>query len=81
MTEGHLDATIMVAYLKQLGRHPEELQQATARTDALLDQIRLMAESCRPGRTGLHAGRPVPHQAAGHKAIMLGIENGYAIGH
>jgi len=48
MTEGHLDATIMVAYLKQLERTDEALSAATAK--------------------------------AGKKAVMLGIENGYAIG-
>ena len=81
MTEGHLDATIMVAYLKQLGRHPEELQQATARADALLDQIRLMAESCRPWAELAYTPADLYRiKAAGHKAIMLGIENGYAIG-
>lgn len=81
MTEGHLDATIMVAYLKQMERHPEDLQAAIAKANDLLDQIRAMVESCRPWAEIAYTPADLYRiKAAGHKAIMLGIENGYAIG-
>ena len=40
MTEGHLDATIMVAYLKQLERTDEALSAATAKADRILNENR-----------------------------------------
>ncbi len=80
MCEGGLDACIMVAYLKQEGRSPEELLAATAKADAILTQIE-----------GLAAGNPhvaiarTPEELCynkicGRKSIMPGIENGYALG-
>lgn len=43
MTEGRLDATIMVAYLAQGERTDEALQAATAKADRILTQIEEMA--------------------------------------
>ena len=37
MSEGMLDAVVMVAYLEQLGLDDEELQAATAKADRILD--------------------------------------------
>lgn len=81
MTEGGLDATIMVAYLKQLERDDKSLTIATQKANSLLDQIEEMVK-----RNGHAVG--IAHTPAdlyqlkseGRKAIMLGIENGYAIG-
>lgn len=81
MTEGHLDATIMVAYLKQLERTEEALQTATAKANQILDEIEAMVE-----RNATAAGIAYTPadlyrlKSEGKKAIMLGIENGYAIG-
>ena len=42
MTEGHLDATIMVAYLEQQGLADEDLLAATAKADRILNEIEAM---------------------------------------
>ena len=82
MTEGHLDASIMVAYLPQGERNEETYQRVTAHTHKLLDGIEgLIATNSQ--YIGL-AQTPddlyrLKHE--GKKAIMMGIENGYAIGH
>jgi len=81
MTEGHLDASIMVAYLKQEARDPESLQLATAKADDILNQIEAMVaehpDACAIARTPSDL---YVNKAHGLKSIMLGIENGYAIG-
>lgn len=47
MTEGQLDATIMVAYLKQLERTDEALLAATAKADRILNEIEeMVAQNC-----------------------------------
>ena len=81
MTEGRLDATIMAAYLKQGERDPESLLAATAKADRLLNQIEEMVHANASyvdiARTPADVERL---KREGKKAIMLGIENGYAIG-
>lgn len=81
MAEGHLDATIMVAYLEQGERTDEALLAATAKADRILTQIEEMAaRNCTAvdiARTPADLRRL---KREGKKAIMLGIENGYAIG-
>ncbi len=81
MTEGGLDATIMVAYLKQLERDDKSLMVATQKANNLLDQIEEMVK--RNGHAVGIARTPADLyqlKSEGRKAIMLGIENGYAIG-
>lgn len=81
MTEGHLDATIMVAYLKQLGLEDDDLLAATAKTDRILDEIESMvAKSHEFVNIAYTPADLYRLKAEGKKAIMLGIENGYAIG-
>lgn len=81
MTEGHLDATIMVAYLRQMERDKASLDAAFAKADRLLNEIEEMvahsAESVGIAYTpdDLHRLK-----REGRRALMLGIENGYAIG-
>lgn len=81
MQEGHLDATIMVAYLEQKERTEEALLAATAKADRILTQIEKMvaanASAVEIAYTPADLNRL---KAAGKKAVMLGIENGYAIG-
>ncbi len=81
MNEGHLDATIMVAYLEQKERTDEALVAATAKADRILTQIEQMiaanASFVEQARTPDDLYRL---KGMGKKAIMLGIENGYAIG-
>lgn len=81
MTEGMLDATIMVAYLKQVGLSDEDLKAATAKADCILSEIKSMIEKYKAS-IGI-AYKPEDIQALknkGKKTIFMGIENGYAIG-
>ena len=82
MTEGGLDASIMVAYLPQGERTPEGHAAATAQADHLLSQLEDMvadnAQYVGLARTPDDLYR-LKHE--GRRAIMMGIENGYAVGH
>ena len=81
MTEGKLDATIMVAYLKQLELTDEALSAATAKADRILNEIEAMvAKSCSYVDIAYTPADLYRLKSEGKKAIMLGIENGYAIG-
>lgn len=81
MSEGRLDATIMVAYLKQLERTDEALLAATAKADRLLNEIEeMVAKNCTAVDIAYTPADLPRLKAAGKKAVMLGIENGYAIG-
>jgi microsomal dipeptidase-like Zn-dependent dipeptidase/anthranilate/para-aminobenzoate synthase component II len=81
MTEGRLDASIMVAYLQQQERDEESLLNATAKANRILTQIEDMvarnAVHCDIAYTPSDLWRL---KREGKKAIMLGVENGYAIG-
>lgn len=81
MTEGNLDATIMVAYLRQQERDNDSLNAAFKKADLLLDEIETMvaknANSIAIAYTPYDLYRL---KREGKRALMLGIENGYAIG-
>ena len=74
MTEGRLDATIMVAYL------PQPTEQPKAYADAIFDQIEAITKQnsdyVRIARTPEELWA---NKRAGIKSIMLGIENGIAL--
>jgi microsomal dipeptidase-like Zn-dependent dipeptidase len=74
MTEGRLDATIMVAYL------PQPTENPTAYADNIFDQIETIARNnsdyVRIARTPADLWE---NKQAGRKSIMLGIENGIAL--
>lgn len=81
MTEGRLDATIMVAYLRQLERDKASLDAAFAKADRLLSEIETMVAQ----NTHSVGIARIPDdlyrlKREGRRALMLGIENGYAIG-
>ena len=81
MTEGHLDATIMVAYLQQQERDEESLLAATAKANRILTQIEeMVARNCTAVDIAYTPDDLWRLKAQGKKAIMMGIENGYAIG-
>ena len=81
MTEGRLDASIMVAYLPQGERTPEAYKAATEMADRLLTQMEVMVQA-NNGRVGFAETKEdiLRLKAQGKKAILRGIENGYAIG-
>ena len=74
MTEGRLDATIMVAYL------PQPTEQPKAYADAIFDHIEAITKQnsdyVRIARTPEELWA---NKRAGIKSIMLGIENGIAL--
>lgn len=81
MTEGKLDATIMVAYLEQKERDEEALLAATAKANRILTQIEEMAaRNCTLLDIAYTPADIARLKREGKKAIMLGIENGYAVG-
>ena len=81
MAEGRQDATIMVAYLAQKERTDEALLAATAKADQLLNEIeRMVAMNCTAVDIAYTPADLYRLKREGKKAIMLGIENGYAIG-
>lgn len=81
MTEGHLDSTIMVAYLQQQERDEASLLNATAKANQILTQIEEMAAAnCTAVDIAYTPSDLWRLKAQGKRAIMLGIENGYAIG-
>ena len=81
MTEGRLDACVMVAYLPQGERTPEGLKAATEKAHHLLTQMDeiVQANNARVGFAET-ASDILRLKAQGKKAILRGIENGYAIG-
>ena len=81
MTAGWLDASFMVAYLKQLGRDTDSLKAAVNKADRLLTLIEDRIGECK----GYAAIAATPDELwqnkfRGIKSVVKGIENGYAIG-
>ena len=77
MTEGHQDATIMVAYLPQtmpLDEHPKQY------TDDIFDKIEaIVAKHSKHVAIARTPDDLWLHKHQGRKSIMLGIENGHAL--
>lgn len=81
MTEGHLDATIMVAYLRQQERDTASLEAAFAKAERLLDEIETMVSKSANSVAIAHTPDDLYRlKREGKRALMLGIENGYALG-
>lgn len=80
MREGHLDASIMVAYLPQGPRDPETYRQVTAETHRLLDEIERRVQAAPGVALAASPADLYRNKAEGLLSIMRGIENGYAIG-
>ena len=85
MLDGHLDATIMVAYIPQDLPGHYDYAAATGKANALLDGIEALTTPPSERNGGGIAIARTPdelyfNKEKGYKSIMLGIENGYAIG-
>ena len=81
MTEGLLDATTMVAYIPQGARDDESLKQATEKADALLSWVEAgVADNAAHMALCCTFDELYRAKAQGKRTIMLGVENGYAIG-
>ena len=74
MTEGHQDATIMVAYL------PQPTDQPTAFADSIFDKIEDIVAKHSSHLAIAHTPDELwANKRQGKKSIMLGIENGHAL--
>ncbi len=81
MDEGHLDGTIMVAYLAQGARDEEGLKAATAKANDILSKMENMAARCADRVAIARCPDDLRRlKLESRHGIMLGIENGYAIG-
>lgn len=81
MDEGHLDTAIMVAYLAQGERDEAASLAATAKADRILNKIEeTAARFCSYIDLAYTPAEALALKQQGKHAIMLGIENGYAIG-
>lgn len=81
MHDGRQDATFMVAYLRQQERDTDALKAATAKADRILTLIEQRIGLC--GGKAVIARTPDDvsrNKANGVKSVVLGIENGYALG-
>ncbi len=81
MQTAGLDSVVMAAYIKQLERTPEGLQAAARKAERLLDETiertRQYGDRAEVART---AEDIVRLKKQGKKAVLLGIENAYALG-
>lgn len=81
MREGKLDASIMVAYLEQGACTEEGHEIANAKAHSLLNQLEEMVEQNTTQLALAYTPDELYKQKrAGKRSIMLGVENGYAIG-
>ncbi len=75
------DACFMVAYLKQGARDDESLIAATKKADRLLSLIEERISQCAPAVSLARTPEEImENRKSGRKSVVLGIENGYAIG-
>lgn len=80
MTEGKLDAACMVAYLAQKGRSDAELQAATQKAVDIINRLKAMVNATEGFNIALNREDLLRNKFEGHKSVVLGIENGYALG-
>ncbi len=80
MAEGHLDASIMVAYLPQGVRTDEALHAATRTADAILDEIKRRVDEAPGAAMAYTPDDLLRNKRLGLRSVMPGIENGYALG-
>lgn len=80
LTEGHMDAVIMAAYLRQEERTPEGLAAATEKAQRLLTGIQDMVATTRGAQIVFTPKDAFRAKSTGRKSVFMGIENGYALG-
>jgi microsomal dipeptidase-like Zn-dependent dipeptidase/gamma-glutamyl-gamma-aminobutyrate hydrolase PuuD len=80
MYDGALDAAVMAAYLPQKGRSDAELLVATTYADSILEEIRRQVQASHGVQIASAPKDLFNNKMLNRKSIMLGIENGYAIG-
>ncbi len=80
MQEGGLDSIVMAAYIKQLQRDEAGLKAAEEKARQLLEEVRQRASALAPRCAGVRNAAELPALQAGSSALLLGIENAYALG-
>jgi microsomal dipeptidase-like Zn-dependent dipeptidase len=81
MQAGFLDATFMVAYLKQGVRDAQTSQETVEKTETIIREIiRQVGENRETAGIALSTNDLKRLKAEGKKAIFIGIENAYGIG-
>lgn len=81
MVEGHLDVSFMVAYLHQYERDAASLASATEKADRLLSLIEDRIAECSPNVKIAYSPEEILENKFNNvKSVVLGIENGYAVG-
>lgn len=81
MVEGKLDVACIVAYLKQEERDELSLLKATDKAVEIIEQIKRQASGYAEVVEVAYTSQDIFRiKQAGKKALMIGIENGYAIG-
>lgn len=81
MTDGRQDVSVMVAYLRQLKRDEASLDAAVQKADRILSLIEDRVRLCGGEAAIAHNPSEVrQNKSLGIKSVVLGIENGYAIG-
>ena len=80
MAEGHLDSTVMVAYLPQGERTDEALLAATRKADSILDEIKRRVKAAPGVAMAYTPDDLMANKRRGLLSVMPGIENGYALG-
>ena len=80
MREGHLDASIMVAYLPQGERNEETFAKVTAETHRILDEIERRVAAVPGVALAATPADLYRNKTLGKLSVMRGIENGYALG-
>ena len=81
MQEGLLDATFMVAYLKQGARDAATSQKTVEKTEKIIREIIRQVEHNREIAGIARSSADLKQlKAEGKKAIFMGIENGYGLG-
>ncbi|MCC8144965.1 MAG: membrane dipeptidase [Bacteroidales bacterium] len=81
MQEGFLDATFMVAYIKQGKLDDPSSQKAVEKTESILNEIIRQVENNKQIAGIAKTSKDLEQlKQEGRKAIFIGIENGYGIG-
>ena len=80
MTEGMLDAACMVAYLEQQGRSDNELLATTQKACDIIGRLKDMVSATKGFDIALTREDLLRNKFEGKKSVVLGLENGYALG-
>ena len=81
LTEGHIDAVVMAAYLPQGERSETGHRNAGAKAYHLLGAIKAMVNETKNAVLAISPNDIFRAKNHDKRAVLLGIENGYAIGH